>query len=210
MIKIYKDVLEEEERLKIFSMIKNFPEETWTQSVCTHEAVIQLREYIPFYFMRVLHKLHDKMLPIIEEDFSLKDKNIKLAKPNYCNPLSESIITVDKRIKGMSLTPHADIPTGTFIGHIGSPTGESTITMSCVYYWNDDFEGGEINFHENAIPGHILAANPELVNGNDYSITDTYKPVAGDFIVFPSDLVHSITEVISGERISTQYFYFRE
>lgn len=211
MIKIYKDVLLENERLKILSMIKNFPDspEIWTQSVCTDEGVIQLREYMPFYIMQRLHKIHEKMLPVIEEDFNLKEKGIKLDPPKYCNPSGTSLISVDKRIKGMSLGAHADIPTGTFTKHIGSASGESPITMSSVYYWNDDFDGGLVNFHENAIPGHILALNPELKEkNNDHSITQTYKPVAGDFIVFPSETVHSITEITSGVRLSTQYFYF--
>lgn len=216
MIKVYKNVLEESEREKILSMIKDFPENMWTQSVCTDEEVIQLREYIPFYILKQLQILHTKMLPIIENDFSLNAKGVKLVDPDYCNPFINNIMTVDKRLKGMSLNPHADIPTGTFTGHIGSATGESTIYMSCVYYWNDDFEGGEIEFHENATPAHVIYQNTDkdiiekMFRENDYSVTETYKPVAGDFIVFPSDLTHSIKEVISGERLSSQYFYCKK
>lgn len=55
--------------------------------------------------------------------------------------------------------------------------------VSSVYYINDDYEGGEINFPRFNI---------------------SYKPKANQMIVFPSTYVynHSVSEVISGTRYS--------
>lgn len=53
--------------------------------------------------------------------------------------------------------------------------------ISTVYYMNDDYTGGEINFPRFGI---------------------TYKPKANEFLVFPSTFVynHSVSEVTSGTR----------
>lgn len=219
-IKVYKNVMDESIRLEVLEMTKNFPIETWTQSVCTDEEVIQLNKYMPLKVAKDLFALHEKMLPKIEHDFDLRSKNIKLKIPDYLNPFSPSAapIVIDRRLPGMSLGPHADIPTGTFAGHYGDAVGTSKITMTGIFYWNDDYEGGELHFHENAKPLHKIyeeqGGNAELMEKesslNDYSTTYVYKPAAGDFLVFPSETVHSIANVISGERISTQYFYSRE
>lgn len=219
-IKIYKDVMDESIRLEVLEMTKNFPIETWTQSLCTDEDVIQLNKYMPLHVSKYLYLLHEKMLPIIEKDFDLHSKNIKLKMPDYLLPKSMQAapIVIDKRLPGMSLRPHADIPTGTFDGHYGDARGTSMITMTGIFYWNDGYEGGELHLHENAKPPHIVyeemnnddEARIALEHNNDYTSTYVYKPVAGDFVVFPSDMVHSISKIISGERISTQYFYCRE
>ena len=204
MIKIYKNLLNKEDREMILTCAKIFPSEYWTQSICTDEDVIQLREYLPRIVIKKLYNIHQLMISVIEEDFNLNEKNIFLDNPDYSSLLNEGVLTIDKRIKGMSLSPHADKPTGTYEKHHGvDETGFTPITMSSVFYWNDDFEGGEINFYENA-DWNTLAV---LRQPTDMTITQTYKPVAGDFIVFPSDLVHSISEIKSGERYSTQYFY---
>lgn len=216
--KIYKNVMDESIRLEVLEMVKNFSIETWTQSVCTDEEVIQLNNYMPLKVAKYLYALHDKMLPKIEDDYDLKNKNIKLKYPDYLLPYSPSVapIVIDKRLPGMSLGPHADIPTGTFAGHYGDAVGTSMITMTGIFYWNDDYEGGELHLHENARPIHEIYqeldgdAAEEVIKNNDYTTTYKYKPVAGDFVVFPSKIVHSIANVISGERISTQYFYSRE
>ena len=54
-------------------------------------------------------------------------------------------------------------------------------TISLVYYFNDDYEGGEINFPRFDI---------------------SFKPKANQLIIFPSTYVynHSVSEVTSGTR----------
>ena len=67
-----------------------------------------------------------------------------------------------------------------FVNHIDDHTDYHR-RMSTIYYLNDNYEGGEINFPRFNI---------------------TYKPVANDFIIFPSNYMynHSVSPVISGER----------
>lgn len=67
-----------------------------------------------------------------------------------------------------------------FIDHIDDHV-DYLRRMSTIYYLNDNYEGGELNFPRFNI---------------------TYKPVANDFIIFPSNYIynHSVSPVISGER----------
>jgi predicted 2-oxoglutarate/Fe(II)-dependent dioxygenase YbiX len=180
MIKIYKNVMSDQERLKSVFMMGVMPEECWTQSVCTDSPVDQLREYMPAGILATIQDVHINMQKTIERDFS-----VSLKKPVF---KSGGIVTVDRRLQGYSLPPHRDIPTGDFVGHIGSASGESNIEISCVFYWNNDFTGGELYFeHEDFL----------------------YQPVAGDLVVFNSNLEHEILEIKSGIRYSTQYFFDR-
>ena len=206
MIKVYKNLMTPEDREEVLSLVKIFPDQYWTQSICTDESVDQLREFLPRTVIKKLYNIHQLMISVIEEDYNLNEKGIFLDSPDYRDLLNDGVLTIDRRTKGMSLHPHADVPTGTYEKEFGvDENGFTPITMSCVFYWNDDFQGGEIQFYENA-DWHKWAV---LHEETDMSITYTYKPVAGDFIVFPSDVVHSIDEITSGERYSTQYFYNR-
>lgn len=170
----------ESERLRALDIIKSMPEFAWTQSVCTHSPVEQLADYFPLYVYSAINHVHKTTHREIEATFGVALDSPVLKKG--------AIIGVDRRTEGYYLPMHADVPTGTFAQHIGSKTGESKITVSCVFYWNDEFEGGEIHFEE-----------------DDF----TYKPEAGDFVVFNSDIRHEVLEIKSGVRYSTQYFFER-
>jgi len=67
-----------------------------------------------------------------------------------------------------------------FVNHIDDHTDYHR-RMSTIYYINDNYEGGEIEFPRFNVK---------------------YKPVANDFIIFPSNYMynHSVSPVISGER----------
>lgn len=202
MIKVYKNMINEETRLKCLELINSAPDSVWTQSVCTDETVIQLRDAMPWYVLKNLNKMHLYVKPIISEDFDIAGTTGSfLTDPDYADIGKSSIITVDLRLPGMSLSPHADVPTGTFEKHRGTEDGVSYITLSLIYYWNDNFTGGEIDFHENAV---FSVDNYDQV---DLTVTNSYKPVCGDLLVFRSNIVHSIRTVESGRRISSQYFY---
>ena len=110
-------------------------------------------------------------------------KDIELVIPNYLQPNAQEFLTVDKRIPGMWLGTHRDIPTGTYAGHFGLENGMTAITMSCVFYWNDDFEGGEFAFFDREIK---------------------YKLDKGDAIMFASNFMypHEIMPVTKGTRYS--------
>lgn len=180
MIEIYTNTISEIDRLKVLSMIENMPDICWTQSVCTDSSVDQLREYLPMEVFRIVNDMHKRVRVAIEKDF-----DVELEIPEY---KIDSIITVDRRLKGYSLPKHQDIPTGDYLHHIGSEAGQSKVEVSCVYYWNDDFSGGELFFEE-----------------EDFS----YTPKAGDLVVFYSNMDHEIKQITSGKRYSTQYFFNR-
>jgi len=201
MIKIYKNLMLEEDRLSVLEAVKQFPDQLWTQSVCTDEPVKQLREWLPHTVHRKIYSVHKKAMPMINKDFKLQERNIVLREPDYGGLFNTTFLTVDKRDPGMSLGPHPDIPTGTYQPHPGTlEGGKSPITISGIFYWNDDIDGGELHFHDD----DVKIEYPELC---DIKYPYTYKPVAGDFVVFESKYVHEIFEVKSGSRYSTQYFF---
>lgn len=180
MIEIYKNTISESDRLKVLAMIENLPDVCWTQSICTDSSVDQLREYLPMEVFRIVNDMHKRVQLSIEQDF-----NVELETPEY---KIDSIITVDRRLEGYFLPKHQDIPTGDYIHHIGSETGKSKVEISCVYYWNSDFTGGELFFEDDDI---------------------LYAPVAGDLVIFYSSMDHEIRRISSGKRYSTQYFFNR-
>jgi predicted 2-oxoglutarate/Fe(II)-dependent dioxygenase YbiX len=151
------------------------------------------------------------MMHIISKDFKLDEYNIKLTHPGDQFLIMDNSLTIDKRIVGNSLGPHADVPTGTFAKEKGVffEDGTSPITMSCVFYWNDDFEGGELELYFSIDPKDLIE-NPQSYDFSKISSDYTYKPVAGDLVVFPSHVVHAIKPITKGTRYSTQYFYERE
>lgn len=209
-LKIYKGKFSEEDRLAYLEIFKNMPDNMWTQSDCTDEEVRQLKDFMPFIIKFKLSEMHYHMMPILSKDFRLFEKNIKLVHHGFSDLNIKNTLTIDRRVVGNSLMPHADIPTGTFEKEKGEffEDGTSPITMSCVFYWNDDFEGGELDLYFDIDPKD-LTKNPHLYNFDKIKPSHTYKPVAGDFIAFPSQVVHSIRPVTSGTRYSTQYFYNR-
>jgi hypothetical protein len=210
-IRIYKDQFNDSERIQYLELFKQLPENIWTQSDCTDEEVKQLKYFMPSIVKFKLLKMHYYMMDTISKDFKLDEYNIKLTHPGDQFLIMDNSLTIDKRIVGNSLGPHADVPTGTFAKEKGVffEDGTSPITMSCVFYWNDDFEGGELNLYS-SINSKDLIESPHLYDFTKILPDYTYKPVAGDLVVFPSHIVHSIQPIINGTRYSTQYFYERE
>jgi hypothetical protein len=79
--------------------------------------------------------------------------------------------------------------TGAFMGpHADSDENSLSPTISVVFYLNDDYEGGEINFPNQGI---------------------TIKPKAGDIVVFPSRLpfLHESKAIISGTKYMAPGFW---
>jgi hypothetical protein len=209
-IRIYKGVFNEEDRVKYLEIFKQMPDTIWTQSDCTDEEVVQLKDFMPFIIKFKLMEMHYNMMSLISKDFELDSKGIVLTHDGSHQANARNTLTIDKRIVGNSLGPHADIPTGTFEKEKGVffEDGSSPIAMSCVFYWNDDFEGGELKLYSH-IDRKDLIQNKHLYDFDKIEPAHTYKPVAGDFVVFPSETVHSISPITSGTRYSTQYFYNR-
>jgi hypothetical protein len=209
MVKVYKNLMPEENRIKFLEMFDNYPNSILTQSICTDESVFQLRDYLPLGVAKELYTLHSRILPVIEKDFELYKDNIDLMPPNYMQTGNKEILTVDKRVPGMVLAMHRDIPTGNYSGHFGLEGGMTSITMTGIFYWNDNFEGGALRFDDPTLPSIEEMNLEDKTNANILKHPYTYKPVAGDFIVFPSYLYHEILEITMGERYSSQYFFNR-
>lgn len=204
MIKIYKNLMSEEDRLSVLNVMGYFEDPLWSPSICTDEAVKQLRDWLPMSVYKKMYSVHRQVIPSIEEDFNLSQRNVKIINPEYADLMNTSFLTIDRRDPGMSLGPHPDIPTGTYQPHPGvSLGGESPITISGIFYWNDDFEGGELKFHDD----DVAIERPEE---SDIKSPYIYKPVAGDFVAFESKYIHEILEVKSGHRYSTQWFFANE
>ena len=209
IVKIYKNVMPEDTRKKYLNMFGKYPNSILTQSICTDESVFQLREFLPLSVAKELNYLHENMIPIITKDFELDKDGIKLDSPKYLKNNVQELITVDKRIAGMKLPIHRDIPTGDYAGHFGLENGMTSITISGIFYWNDDFDGGELRFDDPTITKEEDLSTEDRLDPNVLKDPFIYKPVAGDFVVFPSHLYHEILEMGLGERYSSQYFFNR-
>lgn len=209
IVKIYKNLLPEEERLSCLNLILQFPENILTQSVCTDEDVQQIRDFMPLKIAKSMFELHRSIRKDVQVDFDLRKDNITLKEPQYMKNHSTEFLTIDRRIPGMSLSSHRDIPTGTFEKHFGLEEGMTDITMSGIYYWNDNFDGGELVFDEDGLKPESEMTEIQKSDKTIMKSPYKYKPVAGDFVVFPSHLYHEILEVTNGNRYSTQYFFNR-
>lgn len=77
--------------------------------------------------------------------------------------------------------------TGQSFGNHVDSDGDIKRIVSGVYYFNDDYVGGELTFHRLGI---------------------TYKPKANDLVLFPSNYLynHSISKVLEGTRYSMVYW----
>jgi predicted 2-oxoglutarate/Fe(II)-dependent dioxygenase YbiX len=62
--------------------------------------------------------------------------------------------------------------------------------ITIIYYINDDYEGGEVEFPDESPPLKI-------------------KPKANSVVIFPSSLVHGVLPVTSGNRYMTQTYAYR-
>lgn len=78
--------------------------------------------------------------------------------------------------------------TGSGMGpHKDEQYSEDNLAFSIVVYLNDNYEGGEINFPEKGV---------------------TIKPRLGSAVIFPSNEMHQVFPVISGERyMSPKHMY---
>lgn len=92
------------------------------------------------------------------------------------NPLRNHALQIVKFPKGFALEPHIDT------------LSVESLHIASVYYINDDYEGGEINF-----PNHNL----------------NIKPEANSVIFFPGNenYLHEVLEVVSGERDSSAMWF---
>lgn len=182
--KVYKDLMPEEPRVRLLRMMKTLDKEFWHDSSCTNDPVDQLRIHMP-------KSINEQLYLVQLKNY---DKWEKLFGVTVCHPSPQGDFgrIIDRRGPGAFLGKHQDIPTGDFTKYFGAEAGNSHMEFTQIFYWNDDFEGGELLFYPNDVlkEQHI------------------YKPVAGDTIVFRSHHEHEILPIISGERYSSQSFFY--
>ena len=184
--KIYKNLMPEETRVRLLNMMKTLGQEFWHDSSCTNDPVDQLRIHMP---RSINNALYEMQINNYKDWGNLFKVNV--LHPEYSSPNGHGRI-VDRRGPGAFLGKHQDIPTGDFSKYFGAASGESGMEFTQIFYWNDDFKGGELVFNKSEfIKDDII-----------------YRPTAGDVIVFRSFHEHEILPVISGNRYSSQQFYY--
>jgi hypothetical protein len=85
---------------------------------------------------------------------------------------------------GSLMTAHRD-----FYSYVKDGEDEVTPKFTIILYINDDYEGGEIHFPNENV---------------------TIKAEAGSVLIFPSNLLHEVKTVISGNRYITQSYIYEK
>ena len=160
-IQYIEDVLPEKDHKALIDYIKiaeSWEEEPW-------RAVTIKSENLP-----------EKIIDILNKVFELVyKKSVELYNVEI-NPFSKSGLHLVKFVKGFYLVPHVDTLSSEG-NHIAS-----------VYYINDDYTGGEINF-----PDHNLEI----------------KPKPNSLIIFPGNenYLHEVREILDNNRYSSAMWF---
>jgi hypothetical protein len=128
----------------------------------------------------ILHKINIQVYNIIDK-YILKMK--QYLETSFNVGLSTRPPVIIKWRPGMEQRPHADKQTND-----GRPNPFPTYDINSLFYYNDDFEGGELYY-----PDHDLVV----------------KPNPGLAVAHPGDInyLHGVKPLISGERYTTPSFY---
>ena len=137
----------------------------WNNRQCSDTILARISPHI----YNLVDKYIDKMQSYAEETF-----NCKLTKRPPC---------IIRWFQGIEQRPHADKQMND-----GSPNPFPDYDLNSLFYYNDDFEGGELYY-----PDH------------DISI----KPKPGLAVLHPGDInyLHGVKMVTAGERFTTPAFY---
>jgi predicted 2-oxoglutarate/Fe(II)-dependent dioxygenase YbiX len=137
----------------------------WSNRQCSWDILQKLN--IDVY--NIIEKYIEKMKKCLEDSFNLK--------------LSARGPVIIKWRPGMEQQPHADKQMND-----GRPNPFPTYDINSLFYYNDDFEGGELYY-----PEHDLIV----------------KPRPGLAVAHPGDInyLHGVKKVTSGERYTTPSFY---
>lgn len=120
--------------------------------------------------------LSEEIYDLLRKVFTFTYEKAKKEYDVEINLFQNNAVQIVKFVKGFSLQPHADTLSVEML-HIAS-----------VYYINDDYLGGEINF-----PEHNLKI----------------KPKANSLILFPGNenYIHEVLEIIDGDRYSSAMWF---
>jgi len=156
-IQYIENVLSEEEHKILLEYAKNaqsWKEQPW-------KAITIESENLPEYILEMLNRI-----------FQLVHKRSVELYDVAINPFHKSALHIVKFVEGFNLGPHVDTLSSEG-NHIAS-----------VYYLNDDYTGGEINF-----PDHKLKI----------------KPKPNSLIIFPGNenYLHEVRKIVGNDRYSS-------
>jgi len=160
-IQYIENVLPEEDHKILLDYTKNA--KSWTEQ--PWKAITIESENLPEEILEMLNRIFEI---VYKKSVDLYDVAI--------NPFNKSALHIVKFVKGFYLEPHVD--TLSYEGnHIAS-----------VYYINDDYSGGEINF-----PDHKLEI----------------KPKPNSLIIFPGNenYLHEVREILDNNRYSSAMWF---
>lgn len=137
----------------------------WSNRQCSGEIIKRINPEV----YNIIDYYIDKMKIYLENEFKFK--------------LSTRPPVIIKWKPGMEQQPHADKQTND-----GRPNPFPTYDINSLFYYNEDFEGGELYY-----PKHDI----------------TVKPKPGLAVAHPGDIyyLHGVKMVLSGERYTTPSFY---
>lgn len=160
-IQYIEDVLSKEEHKILLEYVKNA--ESWKEQPWLARTVES--QNLPKEILEILNKTSDFVYKKITDFYGVAVDSHR-----------QSRLHVVKFVKGFYLVPHIDTL---------SSEGNH---MASVYYINDDYTGGEIDF-----PDHNL----------------TIKPKANSLIIFPGNenYVHAVNEIIDNDRYSSAMWF---
>lgn len=137
----------------------------WSNRQCSGEILKRINPEV----FNLIEKYIQKMRIYLENNFNVS--------------LSTRPPVIIKWREGLEQQPHADKQTND-----GKPNPFPTYDINSLFYYNDDFEGGELYY-----PEYDLTINP--------------RP--GLAVAHPGDInyLHGVKKIISGERYTTPSFY---
>ena len=122
------------------------------------------------------YQMPQSIKDILEKVFTIVYEKSKDLYDVGIDPIDKDALHLVKFVKGFSLNPHVDT------------LSEESLHIASVYYINDDYTGGEINF-----PNHNLKI----------------KPKANSVIVFPGNenYLHEVIEIVDKDRYSSALWF---
>lgn len=184
-ILVYENFIDIEDVKKIYKFCKSIVE--WENpiaenqyddnGVCTYDAKYWNDRQCPSHLIKKqsveVHGLIDYYI----------DKMKKCAEAYFKCTLSARNPVIIRWFAGLEQRPHADKQLND-----GSPNPFTDYDLNSLFYYNDDFEGGELYY-----PDHDLCI----------------KPKPGLAVIHPGDInyLHGVKMVTAGERFTTPSFY---
>jgi len=162
-IQYLKNVLPEEDHQVLLNYVKSV--ESWNHEPW-HAKIVRSNQ-IPQHIIEMLEKVFGI---VYEKSNSVYGVAI--------DPLEKNALHLVKFVKGFFLLPHVDT------------LSDESLHIASVYYINNDYTGGEINF-----PDHNIKIKPE----------------ANSAIIFPGNenYLHEVTEILDKPRYSSAlWFHF--